>query len=331
MKVISPILGYTLKTLYQPLEVFTKYRQLVLNPHIHNVKSLTNISYGPHSEQVLDIFQPKTNGQDKQTDTTSPVVIYVHGGSFVAGDKSLCSAVCRKIASYGYLVFNINYRLAPKYTYGDQVQDIAQAAHWIYQQADRYKGQNERLFLMGDTTGANLISTYSTALAHPYLRSALGLKTLVPTKTLKGLLLLYGVYDLDHGIFAHLPLMRYWHAMLFGQSHDDLYEEWIPLASPIRYLHYQLPPIFIAAGEADPLFSQSTLLANRLKDMEHPYATAFFDREQHPHSQHVLFNLQFKKCSQMILSECLMFLHLQSQLFTKNQQSNRILELTTAP
>lgn len=311
MRVISPLLGYTLKTIYQPLELFAKYRELALTPRTQNVRTRANLSYGDAPEQVLDVYVPQNNS-DEHAPQNYPVVIYVHGGSFVAGDKCITNGICRHIASHGYVVYNINYRLAPKYTYAYQIQDIAEAVHWVCQQGPQHLADTQQIFLMGDTTGANLILTYATALSHPYLRNALSMRRQIEKDRLKGLALIYGAYDLEAGLFSNIPFIQYWHAMLLGDQTDGD-DSWLSLASPLRHLHYHLPPIFLAAGEADPLFSQSILLARKLKAMSHPYATAFFDRENHPDGQHLFFALQFKNCAEKMLEESLLFLELHKQ------------------
>jgi len=309
MRVISPLLGYTLKTLYQPLAMFARYRELTLVPQTEQLHCESNLSYGDAPEQRLDVFMPAkpnpTNHQKK-----FPTVIYVHGGSFVAGDKCLASSICRRIAQHGFVVFNINYRLAPRYPYTYQVQDLAEAVFWVQQRAHEYLADSEQIFLMGDTTGANLILTYTTALSHPYLRSALALQRQISKQYIAGLVLLYGAYDLEAGLFSNIPFIQYWHDLLLGEQADN---DWLSLASPLRHVHYQLPPIFLAAGEADPLFSQSIMLARKLKAMEHPYATAFYDRETHPDGQHLFFTLQLKDCAQEMLQESLRFLKLQQE------------------
>ncbi|MEJ2680541.1 MAG: alpha/beta hydrolase [Gammaproteobacteria bacterium] len=328
MKVISPLLGLTLKTIYQPLELFAKYRELTFPPRQQNVTVHTNLSYGKRPEHVLDLYQPctsqsSTSQQPAQTTPAAyPRVLYVHGGNFVAGDKCLANGICRHIASHGYEVYNINYRLAPKFPYPYQVQDIAQAIHWITQpdtaaiRRPSYTRSTEvqtPFFLMGDTSGANLVLTYATALSHPYLRNALGIQGhMRHNLLLKGLVLLYGAYDLEAGLFSNIPFIQYWYTLLLG-DHTDGNENWLNLASPLRHVHHRLPPIFIAAGEADPLFSQSILLARRLKALQHPYATAFYDREKYPDGQHLFFTLQFKSCAQRLLDESVLFLCLQSQ------------------
>jgi len=67
-----------------------------------------NISYGPHKMNVLDVYRPK-NGSTKL-----PVIVSVHGGGWVYGDKELYSHYCVSLAQRGFVVVNFSYRLSPQ-------------------------------------------------------------------------------------------------------------------------------------------------------------------------------------------------------------------------
>ena len=85
------LLGLTLRTLYQPLEIYSRYQQL-LSFNSVSIRSLRNCAYGNHSQQQLDLYLPAP-----LTNNTNPlpVVIYVHGGNWVAGDKSQYHSICQ--------------------------------------------------------------------------------------------------------------------------------------------------------------------------------------------------------------------------------------------
>ena len=74
-----------------------------------NVKVLQNISYGqgiPNSK--LDIIMPS----DMNKDSKLPVIFWMHGGGFIAGDKQYKNPLLSKIAEQGYIVVNVNYALS---------------------------------------------------------------------------------------------------------------------------------------------------------------------------------------------------------------------------
>lgn len=300
MKLIPPLLGYALKGLCYPLEYVAS--QKIFAPPTPDIKVIRDQAYGAHPLQKLDIYS-KTSVRNIR-----PVIIFVHGGGWIAGDKTIFHAVCQRLAAQDYLVCNINYRLAPQYLYAQQIQDVGLALKWVVQNCALYQGDRHCLFLAGDSSGANLIMNYTIALSHPYLRNALNIRPSIGVEQLKGLLLLFGIFDLAEGLFSFTPIARRFNEIFLGSTQEN-YAEWVDLASPLRHLHTQIPPLFIAAGEVDPLFSQSVLLAQKLKLMQHEYATCFFSKTQHPDALSIFFSFLHKTYAQEILKEANLFLH----------------------
>ena len=95
--------------------------------------AIRNVPYGEDRKNRLDILVPR--------DVSSPpVVIYFHGGGWISGTKIDRRRICREIAHNGHLVFNVDYRLAPKYRYPFQMVDVARAVLWVSGNASRYGG-----------------------------------------------------------------------------------------------------------------------------------------------------------------------------------------------
>src|SRR5262245_50217603 len=70
--------------------------------------TVANFAYGKHQRQVLDFWQAKS---DKPT----PLVLYIHGGGWRAGDKnSLAAAAIKRYLDSGISVATINYRYIPQ-------------------------------------------------------------------------------------------------------------------------------------------------------------------------------------------------------------------------
>ena len=94
-------------------------------------KFIKNIPYVEEQDNIrlLDILVP--NGKGK-----FPITIYVHGGGWISGNKNSYTRICKSFAHEGYLTFNINYRLTPRYSYPSQIQDIASAINWIERNAE---------------------------------------------------------------------------------------------------------------------------------------------------------------------------------------------------
>ncbi len=85
-----------------------------------------------------------------------PVVVDIHGGGWMYGDKELNKPYCLTIASKGYVVFNMSYRLCPDVTAADQLRDIGKALLWIKENLDNYPCDKNNICLTGDSAGGML-------------------------------------------------------------------------------------------------------------------------------------------------------------------------------
>jgi acetyl esterase/lipase len=106
----------------------------------------------------LDLFLPK--GRQGY-----PVVVLVHGGSWMLGDKSsfgLYSAVGRFFARHGVGAVLPNYRLSPLIRHPEHVKDVARAVAWVHAQVAAYGGDPGRLFLAGHSAGGHLVALLAT-------------------------------------------------------------------------------------------------------------------------------------------------------------------------
>jgi acetyl esterase/lipase len=66
----------------------------------------------------LDIHRPEKGPQQNL-----PIIVYIHGGGWTGSDKMEMDVWCKRMAERGYLVFNVNYRLAPKFQFPVEVND----------------------------------------------------------------------------------------------------------------------------------------------------------------------------------------------------------------
>jgi acetyl esterase/lipase len=103
----------------------------------------------------LDIHAPKGA-------KSAPVVMYVHGGYWKAGDKSqkghLPDFFCRR----GFVLVSLNYRLAPAVKHPVLVQDVARAVAWVHDHIEEHGGDAAQLFLTGHSAGAQLVALLGT-------------------------------------------------------------------------------------------------------------------------------------------------------------------------
>ncbi|MDR1917750.1 MAG: alpha/beta hydrolase [Christensenellaceae bacterium] len=157
-------------------------------PNAARIHKVSNISYGEDEKQKYDIFYDKTNNE------TKPILINIHGGGFVNGDKSYRDYLCNMFADSGWFVVNANYRLCPKVRSHDQIRDIYSVLGEIPSLKICHDIDDRKVVMTGDSAGAYLASYMEAILTNPPLRQKYRLPEL-DTK-LSGLMLYSGPYDL---------------------------------------------------------------------------------------------------------------------------------------
>ena len=118
-----------------------------------------DVSYGPNERHRLDILRPKA-----PSDRAMPVLVFIHGGAFVRGNKSdeiIFDNVLNYFTSRGVLGINATYRLAPEFQWPAGADDIREIVRWIRENAGEYGGDPDRIFLMGHSAGASHVAAYS--------------------------------------------------------------------------------------------------------------------------------------------------------------------------
>jgi len=270
-------------------------------PHI--AKSITNVPYikGQDNYRLLDISVPDGNSM-------FPIIIYVHGGGWISGNKKSYTRICKSFAHEGYLTFNINYRLTPKYSYPTQIQDIANAINWIERNAEFYGGDKTKIFLAGDSSGAHLISHYITILVNEDLRKVTNIKNLNSIDIIKGILLFYGVYNINDLDKLNSTIVRIQNESFFGKD-LELYKKRIKWASPIFYVNEHFPPAFICTGEVDVIHPQSVKFAKELNKYKINYKLLMLSKQEYPEAKHSFLNFYKRKCSKVAMGEAVKFLN----------------------
>jgi acetyl esterase len=157
------------------------------HPRHAGVERIRDVPYrgGGDRAHLLDVYRPV---EAARTQGLLPAVLYVHGGSFRILSKESHFMMATTFARAGYVVFNINYRLAPRHPFPAAVEDVAAAYRWVVENAARWGADPRRLVVAGESAGANLalgaaiMTTYPRE--EPYARALFGLdvvpRALVP-------------------------------------------------------------------------------------------------------------------------------------------------------
>lgn len=171
-----------------------------------------------------------------------PVLIFLHGGTWVQGDKQGGNSKISTFTRAGWLLVSVNYRLSPDVRHPQHVRDVAAAIVWVHRHIVRYHGDPHRIFLMGHSAGGHLAAL--VACDDRYLQ-AMG----------EHVDLIKGVVGLDSAAYALTDLFRSEpeHLYLFTLAFGENPEGWKD-ASPVSHVasDVPIPPfLLIYAGDRD--------------------------------------------------------------------------------
>lgn len=146
-----------------------------------------DIPFGDTPKQRLDVYLPPKQVKD------APVLLFLHGGGFMEGDRAHYGYVARPYAQKGIITVVSGYRLAKRgVPYPAQSDDTKAAIAWIHENIARWGGDPDRIFLSGHSVGATLAADVS--FDRSWMQQA-G----VPRDAIKGIAAISGDYDLSPG------------------------------------------------------------------------------------------------------------------------------------
>lgn len=226
-----------------------------------------DIAYVPegHERQKLDLYLPEERGAEPL-----PLIIWVHGGAWRAGNKAGCPA--RRFVERGYAVASINYRLSQHAIFPAQIQDCKAAVRWLRANAGTYNLDPTRFGVWGSSAGGHLVALLGTA--GDVKKFDVG-ENLGVSSRVQAVCDFFGPTDftkmssfpsrMDHDA-PDSPESR-----LIGGAVQENGDK-VRRADPITYVTRDDPPFLIVHGDKDPLVphNQSELLRDALKKVDVP-------------------------------------------------------------
>lgn len=193
-----------------------------------------DIHYDRYTATVLDILQPKDRGAGK-----APAVVVFHGGGWIhSGKETAYTSLCLPYLERGFVVANVEYRVASQGVAPAAVTDALDATHWFYQHASAYSFDPKRIVITGGSAGGHLALMVGMT-----PKSA----RIGPVTPVAAVIDGYGITDAVE--------------LLNGPHHQTWANDWIPngpssvelarAMSPMTYVRHDLPPILIAQGAED--------------------------------------------------------------------------------
>lgn len=144
------------------LILFAIWRWAVTNDSVATLNSIDGIftsgqaelaagpvKLGEAERQRLYVWRPK-----EPSDAALPVVVWIHGGGWNAGDPADYAFIGRNLAQQGYITVVAGYRLVPGGVYPAMLEDGAAAVAWTYRNIAAHGGDPEKIALMGHSAGA---------------------------------------------------------------------------------------------------------------------------------------------------------------------------------
>jgi acetyl esterase/lipase len=275
---INPCLppGFFKKVTFQLRHYFTGTKQRVIKKRIFEKHNITYRVINDR-ELKLDIYYPQKKG-------FYPTIIFIHGGGWIMGSRKQArnERIARLLTDYGYVVFNIDYRLArPKEwperlydqnnaTIREMVSDIRSAIIFAKKNAEKYSADPSKVILFGRSAGGHLALLTALSCNEEYFQRE-GIKCSLNDARINGIVAFYPITNLREMYYSFdidIPPKKAVVTAAGGLPNEKQKE--YQKFSPVHYIDtnetQNIPPVFLITGEKDKIVvsSQSKELHQKL-------------------------------------------------------------------
>ncbi len=193
------------------------------------VEVIRDFEYGAHERHRLDLFRTADI-------KGAPVLVFVHGGGFVMGDKRSAETpfydnIGTFAAQQGFIGITMTYRLAPAHQFPAGVEDLAAVVRWLRANIASFGGDPDKIVLSGQSAGAAHVAGY---VAHKLHHAE-------PGGGIAGAILMSGIYD----TLSCTP--NQFHLAYYG---DDP-KGWGPASCMAGLINSEIP-LMLTVSEFDP-------------------------------------------------------------------------------
>lgn len=263
-----------------------------------SVDCFKDIYYGEDEQfQVLDVYRPK------EYEGKLPVIVNVHGGSWVYGDKEVNQYYCMSLVENGFAVINFSYRLAPEYKYPSAIEDINLVMNWLLKTGDTYDIDTSNVFATGDSAGAHLLSIYSCILSNTDYAETYDIE--VPKGiSFQAIALNCGKYDMDYIYDNDVNLMYIMSDLLIdGGTREEL--AWI---TPFHYMSSEFPPTYLMSAIGDVYREEADKMESYLANNNIPYVKKIYGTNEEPLSHVFHLDIKMQEAQSCNEDECSFFI-----------------------
>jgi acetyl esterase/lipase len=222
---------------------------------------------------LLDLAMPGTG------DGPFPVVVFLHGGGWRAGDRQEMNHFIEGVAGLGYVGVTVDYRLVPAARFPAQIEDCKAAVRWLRANAAKYRINPERIGVVGFSAGGHLASMLGVTGKKDGLEGTGGNPD--QSSRVQAVVNFFGPTDFSTRDWPNDLEKEVIEPFLGGSfaDHADEYRR----ASPITYVTINAPPFLFFHGSEDKLVpvDQSIRLGERLKQLGVPAEVVVLEGEGH--------------------------------------------------
>ena len=233
-------------------EAQEQFQSPLIRPLPPGVRQIADCQYveNGHARHRLDLYLPE------QIAGPLPVILWVHGGGWITGDKAGGPAI--QFATKGFAVASINYRYSQHAIFPAQLHDCKAAVRWLRAHAATYGFDASHIGAWGASAGGHLVAMLGLTAGNESLEGNLGNND--QSSAVQAVVDWFGPTD-----FLTLGPRETRTQFLGGDALE--HPEKANAASPIRFISPQAPPFYVAHGDEDPLvgYTQSTTFVEALE------------------------------------------------------------------
>ncbi len=256
-------------------------------PAVHRVERINDLRYGPDSMHTLDIWRPVEPGPH-------PCVLYVHGGGFRILSKNTHWIMALALSRRGYVVCNINYRLAPVHRFPAALHDSCRAWLWMLDHIEAFGGDPTTSVIAGESAGANLAAGVTLASCERFDGALWTEEVFARGKVPDAVLASCGMFQVSspEHLWQHKPHFPSW----LQDRVIEVSDGYIPtsadvdtsLMDPLLWLEARkdaltraLPPFFLPIGTRDPLLPDTRRMQQALQKLGAKSVATYYPGEVH--------------------------------------------------
>lgn len=234
------------------------------------LKITRNLSYSDYGDfSLLDIYVPE------DAEGELPVIVHTHGGAFCYGSKEVYQFYCMSLAKQGFAVVNYNYRLSYEYSFPAPIEDLNQLLTWLCVHEREYGLDMQRVFLAGDSAGANISYVYMTLYSNEAYRKLFALTP--PKIKLLGGLLNCGPYD-----FAAMEDETEQQLDIVDAYYQKPYSRYGALIDTFSFVNENFPPCYIMTANKDFFREEAVKLDAKLTALGAAHTFKVWGNEEEP-------------------------------------------------